>query len=266
MLIDITRCVGCGACVEACMQAHGHAGSFDEVKDLSPNAFTVLHERGDYYVRKMCMHCLQPTCVSVCPVGALHKTNDGPIVYDAARCLGCRYCMQACPFNVPRYEWDKVVPGVAKCDFCVERWAHGEIPACAAACPEEATVYGTREELLAEAHRRIEADPGAYYPHVYGEHEVGGTSMLFLSPVPFEQMGFSNGLPLEPLPTRTWAALSHVPDVISVGGALLLGIWWITKRRQEVAEAEAAERLAVSPPVSPDEIAADKRKLGGGRP
>jgi formate dehydrogenase iron-sulfur subunit len=260
MLIDITRCVGCGACMEACMQAHGHSANIDDVKDLSPTALTVLLERDDLYVRKMCMHCLHPTCVSVCPVGALQKLSDGPVVYEAARCIGCRYCMQACPFNIPRYEWDKAVPGVAKCDFCVERWKHGEIPACAEACPEAATVYGTREELLVEAHRRIDADPDAYYPHVYGEHEVGGTSMLFLSPVSFEELGFKNALPLEPLPMRTWAALSHVPDVISIGGALLLGIWWITKRRQEVAEAEAAEQFVATPPVSPQEVNHDTSK------
>jgi len=121
-------------------------------------------------------------------------------------------------------------------------------------------VYGTRDELLAEAHRRIDSNPDAYYPHIYGEHEVGGTSMLFLSPVSFEQLGFKHSLPLEPLPMRTWAALSHVPDVISIGGALLLGIWWITKRREEVAAREVAELPVATTTVSPQEGIHDTRK------
>jgi len=178
----------------------------------------------------------------VCPVGALQKTSDGPVLYEASKCIGCRYCMQACPFNIPRYEWDKVVPGVAKCDFCVSRGPAG--PACAEICPEEATIYGTRDELLAEARRRIAEDPEGYVPHIYGEEEVGGTSVLMISPVPFAAMGLPTQLPMEPLPMRTWAALSHVPDVITVGGAMLLAIWWITNRRTEVARVEAAEKLA----------------------
>jgi formate dehydrogenase iron-sulfur subunit len=232
------------------MQAHDLKGDYSQVKDLSATALTVVVEREGQYVRKLCMHCEHPTCVSVCPVAALHKVDGGAVVYDASRCIGCRYCMQACPFNVPRYEWSSTVPAVAKCDMCSKRWEKGEIPACAEACPESATVYGTREEMLAEAHRRIAEDPDGYYPHVFGEHEVGGTSVLVISPVPFDQLGFPGGLPSEPLPHRTWAALSHVPDVITIGGALLLGIWWITKRRQEVAEAEAIEPLAAAANVS----------------
>ncbi|MDH4036407.1 MAG: 4Fe-4S dicluster domain-containing protein [Candidatus Krumholzibacteria bacterium] len=238
MLIDITRCVGCGACTEACLQAHDLTTNVDDIKDLSAGALTFVSEKDDLYVRRMCMHCLEPTCVSVCPVGALQQTQDGPVIYEASRCLGCRYCMQACPFNVPRYEWNKVVPGVAKCDFCAPRQAQGLMPACAEACPEDATTFGTREEMLAEAHRRINENPGAYYPHVFGEEELGGTSMLILSPVPFDTLGYPKALPHEPLSSRTWASLSHVPDVITVGGAMLLAIWWITKRREEVARIE----------------------------
>ncbi|HEX5130922.1 MAG TPA: 4Fe-4S dicluster domain-containing protein [Candidatus Krumholzibacteria bacterium] len=238
MLIDITRCVGCGACTEACLQAHNLSTNVDDIKELSAGALTYVSEHGDLYVRKLCMHCLEPTCTSVCPVAALKKTPEGPVVYEASRCIGCRYCMQACPFDVPRYEWDKVVPGVAKCDFCATRQAQGLMPACAEACPEAATVFGTREELLAEAHRRLEADPDSYYPHVFGEHEVGGTSMLFLSPVSFDQLAFPLPLPSEALGKRTWASLSHVPDVVTIGGAMLLAIWWITRRRAEVARVE----------------------------
>lgn len=241
ILFDATRCIGCGACVDACMQAHGQTGDYEQVKDLSANNYTAVVERGDYYTRKMCMHCLQPTCVSVCPVEALRKTPEGPVTYEASRCLGCRYCMQACPFNVPRYEWDKVVPRVGKCDMCAGRDGG---PACAEACPEAATVFGTREELLAEAHRRLAESPDAYLQQVYGEHEVGGTSVLMLSPVSFKDLGLREDLPNEALPNRTWAALSHVPDVISIGSALLLAIWWITNRREEVARVEAAEHTA----------------------
>jgi len=247
MLIDITRCVGCNACTEACLQAHGLTTSVDDVKDLSAGALTFVAEHGDLYVRRLCMHCLEPTCVSVCPVGALQHTKDGPVIYEASRCIGCRYCMQACPFSVPRYEWNKVVPSVAKCDFCVKRQAQGRMPACAEACPEEATVFGTRAELLAEAHRRIDENPDSYYPHVFGEDELGGTSMLILSPVPFDTLGFPRVLPHEPLSSRTWEMLSHVPDVVTIGGAVLLAVWWITNRRAEVARVEGAERTVIKP-------------------
>jgi formate dehydrogenase iron-sulfur subunit len=147
--------------------------------------------------------------------------------------------MLACPFGVPRYEWSNAVPAVRKCDMCVERLKKGAVPACVEACPAEATVAGTREELLAEAHRRIDENPGTYYPHVYGETEVGGTSVLFLSPVPFEELGFAT-VGTTPPPNLTWAALQKVPAVVSVGGASLFAIWWITHRRDEVAAAEAA--------------------------
>jgi formate dehydrogenase iron-sulfur subunit len=160
--------------------------------------------------------------------------------------------MQACPFQVPRYEWTKRAPEVTKCDMCAERQAAGQVPACVEVCPMEATVFGTRDELLAEAHRRIAEDPGAYYPQVYGENEVGGTSVLFLSPVPFAELGFAVDLGNEPLADLTGKALARVPDIVTVGGALLLGIWWITKRRDEVARVEGccAPPAAALPPPS----------------
>ena len=248
LLIDVTRCIGCHACAAACQELHQFPGDGTDV-ELSATAYTVVLDKGeDRYVRKLCMHCVDPSCVSVCPVGALSKTELGPVTYDASRCLGCRYCMVACPFSVPRYEWSKAVPAVRKCDFCVARLQAGQLPACAEACPAEATVAGTREELLAEAHRRIREEPGKYHPHIYGETEVGGTSVLFLSPVPFESLGFRTDLGSAPLPTLTWQALSKVPAVVSLGGAALFGIFWITHRRQEVAAAEQAMREAEAGP------------------
>jgi formate dehydrogenase iron-sulfur subunit len=196
----VTRCIGCQACSQACKESHGFEGTGEET-ELDATTYTVLLDKGDdRYLRRLCMHCADPSCASACPVGAFTKTELGPVVYDGSKCLGCRYCIVACPFNVPRYEWSKPVPVVRKCDGCYERQQQGRINACAEACPAEATTAGTREELLAEAHRRIAESPDTYYPHVYGEHEVGGTNVLVLSPVPFEELGMKMGLGNEPLP------------------------------------------------------------------
>jgi formate dehydrogenase iron-sulfur subunit len=240
ILIDVSRCVGCRACVAACMSRHGVEGDPFDVDDLSARSHTALRDVSDeIHVRRLCMHCLVPSCASVCPVSALRKTESGPVTYDASRCLGCRYCIQACPFGVPRYEWDEAVPAVAKCDMCAERQGRGELPACVEACPVEAATFGPRDELLAEAHRRIAAEPGKYVDHVYGESEIGGTSVLFLSPVPFDELGLPVNLAGAPLPVLTGEALHRVPGIVCIGGALLWSIWWITRRREEVAAVEA---------------------------
>ena len=238
MLIDITDCIGCRSCMEACMQRQGIEGDPFDVEQLSAEAYTVVDEIGDSFVRRMCMHCQDPTCASACPVEAIRKTELGPVVYEASRCLGCRYCMMACPFNVPRYEWAATVPAIAKCDMCADRQMRGEVPACVEACPMEAVISGPRGELLEEAHRRLRDDPDRYFQHVYGETEVGGTSVLFLSPVPFEELGFNTELGSEALPHRTARVIERIPDLVSIGGAALMAIWWITNRRQEVALAE----------------------------
>ena len=240
LLIDITRCIGCRGCVTACKAEHGLPAESDADTELSATALTAMVDHNDErHVRKLCMHCLDPSCASVCPVSAFKRTPEGPVTYDAKKCLGCRYCMVACPFGVPRYEWRSVVPSVRKCDLCVGRAAQGKPPACVEICPAEATITGTRDELLAEAHRRIAADPQDYYPQVYGEHEVGGTSVLFLSPVPFEQLAFRTGLGDQPMPDLTWNALEKIPGVVTMGGAALMAVYWITHRREEVARVGA---------------------------
>lgn len=243
LLVDITMCVGCRDCMKACMERQGFDGDPFDKEVLSATNYTQIEEHGEWFVRSMCLHCVTPSCASVCPVAALVKTDAGPVTYDASRCIGCRYCMQACPFGVPRYEWDKAVPAVAKCDGCYDRVTAGKPTACAEACPFGATVSGKRGELLAEAHKRLQEYPEDYYPHVYGENEIGGTSVLFLSPVPFEELGFQIGLGDVPLPELTWEALERVPGIVTVGGAVLMAIWWITRRRVEVARAEGAMRL-----------------------
>jgi len=239
MLIDITKCIGCRACEQACKETHGFPQEHEAT--LSATALTVVQERGDRFVRRLCMHCQNPACVSACPVGALKKTAQGAVRYEGGKCIGCRYCMLACPFDVPKYEWNKLAPYVTKCDMCAERVQAGGAPACVEACPVGATIFGDREELLAEAQKRIRENP-AYVNHIYGSEEVGGTSVFFLSDVPFEKLGFITAPQTQPLPVLTAGALGEVPTVVMVGGSLLAGLYWFTQRRQQVAAAEAEEK------------------------
>ncbi len=248
LLFDMVRCAGCRGCVRACKEIHGFPGEAKDTTELSATAYTAMVDVGENHVRNLCRHCVKPSCASVCPVGALEKTSMGPVTYDVSKCIGCRYCMVACPFNVPRYEWSKAVPAVRKCDMCIDRMREGKKPACAEACRYEATVAGTRAELLAEAHKRIAEDPDMYYDHVYGEKELGGTSVLFLAPAPMAILGYKESLGETPLPQLTWNVLEKLPSVVVGGGAALMGIWWITKRRDEVAAWErqqARERREV---------------------
>jgi formate dehydrogenase iron-sulfur subunit len=236
MLIDITLCVGCNQCQEAC-KAQNHLAGGKEDK-LTATAYTALEEHDGVNVRRMCQHCVQPTCVSVCPVGAFTKTAEGPVLYDESKCIGCRYCMQACPFRVPKYEWSSTKPRVQKCRFCAERVKQGLPTACSEACPTGATKFGNRDDLIREAYDRIKAEPDKYVHKVYGVQEVGGTSILYLTAVPFEKLGFRTNLGTESLPSLTWNALEKIPSVVTIGGVFLYGIWWITNRRDEVQSAE----------------------------
>ena len=262
ILIDTTRCVGCQRCVVACKLVNGllrtsprNFQTTDTLRPLTPdtdlpmeeagdeelsaNALNVVQTHANVYVRRFCMHCQDPTCVSVCPVGAFRKTPEGPVVYAEDRCMGCRYCMMACPFGVPRYEWNKVwAPRVRKCIMCAPRLANGFKPACTEVCPVQAGVFGERGDLLREARNRLQQEPAKYFQHIYGAQEVGGTSVLYLSAVPFDALGLPASLPHDALPAYTYRVLSKIPSVVTLGGALLGGIYWITKRREDVANAE----------------------------
>jgi formate dehydrogenase iron-sulfur subunit len=236
LLFDSTRCIGCGACSAGCKEANELPLPIEE--RTTAYTWTTVENRNGVNVRRLCMHCQDPACVSVCPVGAMQKTELGPVIYDSSLCIGCRYCIVACPFGVPKYQWDRPIPIVGKCILCRSRVAEGQPTACAAVCPTGATLSGERDTLITEARRRLVENPKGYVDHILGLEEVGGTSVLMLSSVPFAELGFSSKLPKQPLPLLTWQVLSKIPDLALVAGVSLLGIHWITKRRADVAAAE----------------------------
>ena len=248
ILYDATLCIGCRLCKQACAERNNlpYDETLAKQERLSCNKVTTVLSRDDKFMRRLCMNCLEPSCVSACPVAALRKTPVGPVVYEQTRCIGCRYCMLACPFQVPAYEWNKRLPVVKKCDMCADRVAAGRTTACAEICPTGATKFGERDALIAEAGQRLREKPDQYVPRIYGLSEVGGTSVLLLSSVPFEQFGYRADLLHEPMPVLTWRVLSQVPDIAILGSVLLGGIWLITHRREEVAAAEGAEKARAS--------------------
>jgi formate dehydrogenase iron-sulfur subunit len=245
ILYDGTICAGCRICEEACAKRRElpYDARIAREERLSAHKLTTIVTRNGACSRKLCMHCGDPACASACPVSALRKTALGPVVYQESRCIGCRYCMVACPYQVPAYEWDQRLPRMVKCDMCHDRLADGETTECARYCPSGATVSGDRQALIREAERRIAANPDRYFPRIYGLKDAGGGAVLMLSSVALEQLDFQAEVPQEPLPQRTWKALSSVPDLAALGSAFLGGVWWITRRRAAVAaegESESA--------------------------
>jgi formate dehydrogenase iron-sulfur subunit len=174
----------------------------------------------------------------------MQKTPEGPVIYDSELCMGCRYCLVACPYGIPRYEWDAAAPLVKKCTLCNHRIVEGKEPACVEACPEEALLFGERGDLLEEARRRIAENPGTYVDHIYGEREVGGTSVLYISDISLGFLGWSNNLGEGDLPHLTHAALKKVPWTILGMGGLMGGISWVINRRMKLA-AKAADQAQV---------------------
>lgn len=242
VLVDTTRCIGCRACEAACAEVNGldgparagdpaalHARRVTDEKTLTVvNRVAVDLER---FVKTQCMHCLDPGCASACPAKALEKTAAGPVVYHGERCLGCRYCMLACPFDVPKYEYHDPAPYVKKCTFCAERQAQGQPPACASVCPSGALTFGRRDELLEEAKRRVYAGSTRYTAHVFGEHEAGGTSWLYITDQKLEALGLPTDVPNTPYASLASGALSMVPFVLTLWPPLLLGLYNFSQRR-----------------------------------
>jgi Fe-S-cluster-containing dehydrogenase component len=240
ILYDSTRCAGCQGCEFACAETHGlPTPSFedlpvagierkaDETRRTVINAYTT--SKGEVYLKRQCMHCNDPACTAACLTKAMLKNAEGPVTWRGKKCMGCRYCMVSCPFDVPKFEYHSPNPKIEKCDMCFERLQEGLKPACAEQCPTEAIVFGTRRELVAEARRRINEDPALYYDHIYGEHEAGGTGYLYISPVPFEELGLNTTLQKSSYPALTKGFLYAVPSIFVLWPALLLGLHQATK-------------------------------------
>jgi Fe-S-cluster-containing dehydrogenase component len=235
MLYDATLCVGCKSCEAACKERNELPLDSEPPNDLTADTWTLIkqyREGTDESFRKLqCMHCLHPACVSVCTVGALRKTEAGPVVYDAGKCIGCRYCQYGCPFGVPKFEWDEALGLIGKCDFCADRITDGLMPACAEACPVGALSFGTRVEMLEEAYNRIQQHPDRYVDHVYGEIEGGGTSVLLISAVPFEKLGLPD-LGSEPVTKASTTVMNTTPAVVTLALPLLGGLYWLLRNSE----------------------------------
>ena len=240
ILVDTTRCVGCQSCTVACAEANElpepDLDALDEglVRNTSEKQWTLINrfevDDEEIYVKKQCMHCDQPACAAACPTRALLKTEEGPVIWRADKCMGCRFCMVSCPFEMPKFEYDSPIPKIQKCQMCFGRLQEGEEPACVSECPEGALVFGKKRDLLDEAKRRIYENPDDYVHQIYGEDVVGGTGYLYLAAVPFEKLGFRTDLGDTPYPEYTKTFLYSVPVVLTLWPAFLLALNNATKK------------------------------------
>lgn len=263
VLFDATRCIGCRSCEAACNRVNGLPAPDRPFTDLSvldrkrrtdARTYTVVNRydnipgaSGPVFRKNQCNHCLEPACASACFVRAFEKTPQGAVIYDASVCVGCRYCMIACPFEIPTYEYSEpLTPRVMKCTLCYPQIMSGQlqVPGCVGACPTEALVYGRRDDLLQIARARIAAYPGRYLDHIYGEREMGGTSWLYISGVPFRDIGLREDLGTTPAPELTAGALAVVPIIASLWPVLLTGIYAVNKRREKLAAEEKKQAVA----------------------
>ena len=245
VLVDTTRCIGCRSCEVACSEANGNFvpdvmndNALENVRDTSEKQYTVVNrfktDKGEVFVKRQCMHCWQAACVAMCLVNAMYKTKEGPVTWDGDKCLGCRFCMVACPFDIPKAEYHSWNPRIMKCTFCYERLQAGKKPACVAACPTDTLMFGPKRQLMEIARHRVYNHPDKYVHQIYGEHEAGGTGWLYLSAVPFEQLGFRTDLGTTPYPEYTKDFLVSVPLVLLGVPALLMGLHELADRKEEL--------------------------------
>ncbi|AFM02222.1 MULTISPECIES: 4Fe-4S dicluster domain-containing protein [Desulfitobacterium] len=251
VLVDIPKCIGCEGCSVACKlwnelewdQQEKNKTASDRAAEpnngLWPEEWTSIN-RYDLqknsssvrrYVKTQCFHCEEPACVSACFSKAIQKLPEGPVIYDQKLCVGCRYCMMACPFDMLRYEWKKAVPGIRKCQMCPTRVANNMEPACSSVCPTGALTFGDRDELLAEAKKRIKEK--GYIDRVFGENEAGGTSWLYISDTPLEEMRFRTDVTPNPLPSYTEGYMKATPMIGVSWAAILAGLFVINNKNKD---------------------------------
>lgn len=243
ILVDTTRCIGCRSCEVACAETHGlplpedvdDDSVFEKKRRPTTTQLTVVNRfetsKGQVFVKVQCMHCCQPACVAACLVKAMEKKTYGHVTW-AKNCIGCRFCMYSCPFEIPKFEYNKAIPEIKKCDLCWERFKKGEIPACVEACPQEALIFGPRRDLIHEARARIYHSPDRYYPHIYGENEVGGTSYIYLSAVPFQEIAFNTELGMTPYPEYAKIFIDSDDFVYILWPAMLWGLYELSRREE----------------------------------
>ncbi len=246
MLYDATRCIGCRACVTACKTANDLPGNiYDPPNDLNGETKNIIKKyevdgEVESYMKAQCMHCIDPGCASACMIGAFKKREYGIVTWDPTRCIGCRYCQVACPYNIPKFQWESNNPKIVKCEMCLHMIEAGKEPGCCQACPKEAVIFGKYTDLMADAKSRIERHPERYWgpdgkPKIFGEHDGGGTQVLYLASVDFEKLG------LPPLGEEGSAALARsiqhglyqgfiAPSVLLVG---LAAVVWRNRRASE---------------------------------
>lgn len=258
VLHDSTLCIGCRQCEAACAKVNNRPepkAPFDDLSVLDKKrrttveSYTVVNKYQTQGIEKpifrkqQCNHCQEPACASACFVKAFVKNPDGSVTYDPSLCVGCRYCMIACPFNVPSYDYNKVInPLVHKCTLCAPRLREDKLPGCVETCPTGALLFGKRNDLLRIARERIAGSPGKYVEHIYGEKEMGGTNWLYLSPVPHEELG-QPVLGSTSVPELTSGALGAVPMVAGLWPVFLTGAYAITKRKEKIAAEEQAQAV-----------------------
>ena len=263
VLVDLSRCVGCRSCEAACNREqklpapekpfndfsvfdeihHGQKRRTDETRYTIVNRYDIPGREHPLFRKIQCNHCLEPACLTSCFVNASTKTPAGAVIYDSTVCVGCRTCMVACPFYIPTFRYSSAFkPRIMKCVFCHDtRLTKGLPPACVEACPQEALTFGRRTDLVAAGKQRIRENPGNYVDHLYGEHEAGGTSWMYLSPAPFEQVGIDTTVPKEPILNYVKDFLSIVPMVLTIWPALFAGFHLLATRKDKMAEQKKNE-------------------------
>jgi formate dehydrogenase iron-sulfur subunit len=238
ILYDSTRCVGCQTCESSCAETNnlpapegtpqpGLVRTTDEKHRTVINSYNT--SKGEAFVKKQCMHCNEPACAAACLTQAMYKTKEGAIIWRGEKCMGCRYCMVSCPFDAPKFEYHSANPKIEKCTMCYSRVKEGKVPACVENCPAQALTFGTRRNLIKEARKRIVENPDKYVDNIYGEREAGGTGFLYLSAVPFEELGLNTSLQLKSYPELSKGFLYSVPTIFVLWPAILLGIREATK-------------------------------------